>query len=237
MPQVPVGIGFESSAPETSPVTVVLTNWKRPQNLTLILDQLATQTVKPVIFLWNNAEKFSHPAIRWMADSSVNMACQPRWWMASCAMTPFVCIMDDDLILDDTRLLEDMVAFLSHRTEQTIAGFVGVKLVPSNDYHHSVHLKAGADADQPVDIVKGRFMMMRSSALRRIHLHPSPSRDVLICDDIRVSGSFADGRSGQHVLPAIAAGRWRELPNEHSLYTQEGHFEHREKARREAFPF
>jgi hypothetical protein len=227
-------LGSEPVSAPASAVTVVLTNWKRDRNLRAIIESLRSQTVGPALWLWNNGADFRHPAISWQVDSSVNMACWPRWWMASCARTEYVCIMDDDLQLADERVLHEMIAALADRPERTIAGLFGVRLRPDKDYRQSVHITPAAD-DQPVDIIKGRFMVMRTSALRFIHLRPAPPRHTLVGDDILVSGTLAEGRGGGHVLPGGFAGRWKELSNEHGLYKQHDHWAHREQARRSAF--
>ncbi len=214
-----------------SALTVVLTNWKRPKNLRMLLDALSCQTVKPDIFLWNNGAEFSHPVVDWQVDSSVNMLCWPRWWMASCAQTEFTCIMDDDLMPTDGRLLQDMLKVLSKTSDATIVGLFGMNLLEGKEYRYCTQVRP-SDADQPADIIKGRFMMMRTSALAAVPLQPRPERHSLMCEDIMVSGLLAKGMLARHLVPRGFVGRLKELSNEHSLYKMPDHFEHREKARK-----
>lgn len=123
-------------ASPASPVTVLLLNFRRPENLRRILGDLERQTVKPDVFLWNNSGNvFTDPRVSWQLDSSENRFCWPRWMMGSLAKTKYVCTMDDDLTFADPRVLEDAIAQLeSHNSEAanttTIAGFTGCVLHP-----------------------------------------------------------------------------------------------------------
>lgn len=227
-------LATDPSFASTSSVTVVLTNWKRPHNLKKILDSLSTQSVKPDIFLWNNGAEFSHSAITWQVDSSRNMMCWPRWWMASCAQTEYVCILDDDLMFIDDRVLEDMVKALQQSSEKTIVGLFGMILDSAKEYRYGTQVRP-LEEDQHTDIVKGRCMMMRTSALGSVSFQPKPTRPILMCEDILVSGVLAGGEAGKHLVPKGFVSRWKELPNEHSLYKMPGHFEQREMARRQFF--
>lgn len=212
----------------------MLTHWKRPRNIRKILDALGDQTEKPDVFLWNNGDEVRHPVVRWQADSSVNMACWPRWWMASMAQTEFVCVLDDDLVFTDETVLEDFAAALTGRPDHVIAGLFGMKLDPTKEYRYGEQIRPG-DEDQVADIIKGRCMVLRTSALGAVHLRPKPERHMLIGDDIYVSGTLAGGKSGIHIVPKGFVARWKELPNDHSLFKLSDHWEHRERARRSSF--
>lgn len=218
----------------SSSVTVVLTNWRRPKNVRVILDSLSGQTMKPHLFLWNNGAEFSHQAVTWQVDSSYNMMCWPRWWMASCAQTEYVCIVDDDLMFLDDHVLEDMIKALQHCSEKTIVGLFGMILDPAKEYRYGTQVRP-SEEDQCIDIVKGRCMMMRTSALRSVSFQPKPTRSILMCEDILVSGVLAGGEAGKHLVPKGFASRWKELPNEHSLHKMPSHWEQREIARRQFF--
>jgi len=216
-------------------VTLVLTNWKRPENVRLIIDQLLGQTLKPTLFLWNNLPPFLHPGVDWQVDSSVNKMCLPRWYMASFAQTEFVGVMDDDVIFTDTKVLEDAAIFLLSMPEETAIGFTGMHFDPRKDYREGLHIVASKDADQPADVIKGRFMLLRTAQLARFHLHPSPQREHLIGEDILMSGMLSQGKTGVHRVPALFAGRWQELPAPHGLFHLSDHWFHRESARRAVF--
>jgi hypothetical protein len=81
-------------------LTVILTNYKRPENVRRLIQALSQQTVKPTLFVWDNSSEqdCDDPRIDWLIRSSQNAKCSPRWWMASHANTDFVLIHDDDLL-------------------------------------------------------------------------------------------------------------------------------------------
>jgi hypothetical protein len=217
-----------------STVTVCLLNWKRPQNLPRVIDSIARQTAKPVIFLWNNGAEFRDSRIAWQVDSSQNMGCWPRWFMASRARTQYVCSLDDDIVLTDEHVLEDAIAFLSQCDERTITGPEGVQLVFNRPYRDCEHVACPAE-DTPVSIVKGRMMLLRRRALDHVKL--STAFDVARdSDDIAVSAMVARARPGQHIVPALFRGRFEDL-EQHGvgLNQRQGHHERREAARRKYF--
>jgi hypothetical protein len=218
-----------------SSLTIVLTNWKRSENLRLIIDQLLSQTLKPELFLWNNGDTFESPPIAWQVDSSRNVLCWPRWFMASMASTEFVAVMDDDLIFSDATVLEDAITFMRSLAPETIVGMCGLLLDPAKPYRDGEHRTSLPGEDQVVDIVKGRFMLLRTDQLKKLRLAPDPSRDMLMGEDIHVSGALAEGRRGMHILPSLFAGRWKELPAPHGLVDMPDHWEYREKARQAVF--
>ena len=209
-------------------VTMLLLNWKRPENLTQILDRLATQTLKPTIFLWNNAQTpFSHPAVDWQIDSGRNAYCMPRWWMGQHAETDFVMTCDDDLIPADNRLLQDAVDLMAVQPPDTIIGPQGIVLDPDQPYERC----GDADFDEPCDIILGRMMLLRSKLLRALPI-PYGHPEWNTTDDIVVSGLAAAGRSRQHLRAAVFEQRLLELPAPYAVCTQPGHYQRREVARR-----
>lgn len=218
-------------------LTVIFTNWKRPKNIRHILDTIKKQTIQPTVFLWNNGAHFSHPAIDWIIDSSWNMVCLPRWWMASCARSDAICIIDDDITFLDDRFLEDMLKILERKPPSTILGLFGVQLNAEREYQHCTHLHSHPTEAQKADIIKGRFMMMRTEDLRAVQLRPSPSYDALMADDIFVSGALSHGKKSTHFIPAGFHERVRELPHHDALQDKEDHWKNREIARRRAFSF
>jgi len=217
-----------------SAVTVCLLNWKRPQNVPRVLDSLMAQTLRPTVFLWNNGKPFHDERIAWQVDSSENMGCWPRWFMASRAQTEYVCTLDDDLVLGDETILEDAVSFLAQRKEHTVIGPEGVRLVFGQPYRHCDHI-AAPETDKPVSIVKGRMMLMRRRALERVPFSTAyeVAKDA---DDIAVSALVAGGKPNRHVIPALFRGRLQDL-EEYGVGLKErpAHHERREAARRKYF--
>jgi hypothetical protein len=128
-------------------LTVCLLNYRRTQNYYKILPALAAQTIRPVIFLWNNGESFRGDEsflahVDWLVESSDNRGCVPRWWMAAAADTEFVCSWDDDLIPTDFKLFEDAVGVYRKLNLSGAVGPYGVEFERNKPYEHCWHHKA-----------------------------------------------------------------------------------------------
>jgi hypothetical protein len=108
---------------------------------------------------------------------------------------------------------------------------MGICLEPEKEYRWCRHVTC-PPTDQPVDIVKGRMMVMRRSALLK-NLRMAPCRE----DDIAISAMMAGGRRQFHVCPGLFHGRVVGLPEPHALCNEPGHFESREQARRRFFAY
>ena len=148
-----------------------------------------------------------------LVQAGANLGCFPRWWLAGIATTEWVCSLDDDLCLAAPDALE--AAIERARGEDCILGAFGVRLLPGRPYGDGVHLNTPA-ADERVDIVKGRFMLLRRALLERVPLH-LPALDELgaaaaCADDIRLSLCTGAGRPQPHLLAGALRGKLRELP-------------------------
>lgn len=213
-------------------LTVVLTNFKRPANLRLVIDALDAQTLRPTIFLWNNGEPFVDPRIDWIVNSSKNALCGVRWSMAAYATTPWTLIMDDDLIPKDNRVLMDTVDKLEHH--QTAVGAVGVKLRADQTYHRSDHLGypgrdkrvLSIESDRRVEIIKGRYFALSTARIKTL-----PPLPYCLEDDIIVSHAVGGG----HILKCLQT-RFTELPQgDEAVNHQPNHRGRREEVRRQLF--
>src|SRR5215510_2961873 len=88
-------------------LTVVVTNYLRPANVTRLIDTIRAQTLQARIFVWDNSptHDFDDPRVDWLIRSSLNARCAARWWMASQAETDFVLVHDDDLMPSNPKVL------------------------------------------------------------------------------------------------------------------------------------
>jgi Protein of unknown function (DUF616) len=212
-------------------ITILLLNWRRPENLKCVLDSIEFQTIRPTIFLWNNGDPFSHRLVDWQVNSSLNARCWPRWAMGAMAHTRYLCSLDDDLAFADNKVLEDLVAYLDKSNPRDcLVGAFGVVLHPNRSYADSQHVSARSGSDRRVDVVKGRLLACRTETLRSVAMVAAPE------DDIMLSSLTARGRTKYHVVAGIFDNRLISLPeNGVGLAQRPEHYSRREVARRAYF--
>nr|WP_319565694.1 hypothetical protein [uncultured Rhodoferax sp.] len=151
--------------------------------------------------------------------------------MALTATTEFVCVIDDDVILNDSSIMEDAISILRDLPLNCILGIEGVVLKPRRSYLDSDHIRVGDDwrsQSTRCDIVKGKFMLMHSSALRAdLKLD---AMNFTLEDDIAVSAMLAHGRPLSHVCAGALRSRFTLLDAPNAIWRREGHFARREAA-------
>lgn len=211
-------------------LTVVLTNYLRPANITIILEALATQTVPHRLFVWDNSPEGTFPKGRadWLVRSSHNAKCSARWWLAARAETPWVLVMDDDLVPSDPRVLADTVGKLQEHAPAAV-GAAGVVLNPTKTYtecHHVGREGVRIESDTRVEILKGRYFALSTARLESLGFLP-----VDVEDDIAVSATLGGG-----IVVSWMQDRFRELPTGgESWCRRPAHKQSREAARRKWF--
>lgn len=188
-------------------ITILLLNYRRPENLPVILNSIEQQTIKSRIFLWDNSE---HPIednrIDWQLSSSKNRYCWPRWFMARYAETEYVMTLDDDLHLAHPQTLE----FLIKEAEMfpapgRVIGITGVQINDMNYYptpeqklngEGTLHIQYAKER-QFADIIKGRLMFCKTEEVKKIPLEIK-YKDV--GDDIAMSALLANGKPRHHII-------------------------------------
>jgi hypothetical protein len=210
-------------------LTLLLLNWRRPENLERVLQSIDRQTIRPKIFLWNNGVHFKHPLIDWQVSSSQNKRCWPRWFMGAMAETNYVCSLDDDFAFGDERVLEDLMQYLeSLDNPDRAVGAAGVILDPRLPYGRCRHIDRPPQVDTSVDIVKGKLLACMTSALKSTAILGAVRED-----DIAISGMLARGRPQFHRVAGLFCNRMVWLPEMGLGMCQEPeHQKLREEARR-----
>jgi hypothetical protein len=213
-------------------LTVVLTNYKRVENLTRIHAQLQHQVEKPRLFLWDNNPGPASAGLTWdvYVRSKTNLYCTPRWHLAKVAQTPYVAVMDDDLYPADASVLADSTKYLETHPKVAAIGFTGVILRPNQPYRRCTHIikRRCPATDVEVHVIKGRFMVFRT---QHIATFAPTSPD---CEDMEASAHFS--QFGKLVVPKGFPRRFVNLPaGSHSLASRHDHHERREQARRRIF--
>lgn len=132
-----------------SGITVVLTGYRRPQNLQKQLDAINAQTVLPTeILLWNNyggedIEPAHLPGVK-AAYCNHNFKFHSRFVFAMIAKTKYVAIFDDDTI-PGKRWFENCLNTMA--THPGILGATGIQLKTSEAYRP--HIKVGWNGSPP----------------------------------------------------------------------------------------
>lgn len=188
--------------------------------------------MRPALYLWDNNPSRATRRLEWdvHAKSKENLFCTPRWHLAKTAQTPFVAVLDDDLVPVDHEVIGDSVRYLEVHPDVAAIGMTGVVLIPDKPYSGCTHIvrRNSPKVDLDVDIIKGRFMVFRVEHLAKF---APTSAD---CEDIEASAHF--GRFGRLVIPSGFPRRFRNLPDgSHALAGREDHQERREEARRRLF--
>ena len=201
-------------------MTIILLNYKRPKHIPIILDSIRRQTVKPVIFLWNNGDDdVNSPEIDRYEKSPHNVGCMARWFLAREADTPFVMSLDDDFCFGRDDALEDIIRLLRESDDPArIIGPTGCTFFDEPIYTkrkdiYTKYVRANTGVINvpeaghiEVDVVKGRSMAFRRNLLDDVELPYERE------DDIFLSAQFANGRRRFHRVPRRLDFAFRELP-------------------------
>ncbi len=179
--------------------TALLLNWKRPENLKRVIQSIRSQSVPVEIFLWNNnINDTTIYDVDLQINSSKNLMCWPRWFLANYTDSEYIFSLDDDLALADTTVISDCIAYV--RDHNASIGYSGVVLDASHNYWKSKHLHHPKYfSDTEVDIIKGRFMFHHISYLDSVKMISQDKSDILhprIEDDIILSSIM-----GKKVIP------------------------------------
>jgi hypothetical protein len=206
--------------------TALLLNWKRSDNLKIIIENLHSQSIPIEIFLWNNnIEDDNKYDVDLQINSEKNLMCLPRWFMGAYASSEYIFSLDDDLVFNDSKVVEDCINFI--KENDVAIGKTGVILNDEKDYWKSKHiLNPDPNNDISVDIIKGRFLMCSKKHISKILLNDLTNVNILnprIEDDIILSSKFNNKQ-----IPSFLYKRFKELPeNGASLYRNVNHRESR----------
>ena len=219
----------------TAEITIGMLNWKRPDNIGQVVKSVALQRCEPQIWLWNNGDdavvddwvKHCHVVI----NSSHNLRCGAWAAMMSLCDTEFIGKIDDDLMMLDPDVLGDCIEYLRDKDHDIIVGMTGIALDPNQAYPNGVaHVSLPKD-DVAVDIPKGRFHVVRRSALLK-----APFEAVGHDGDVCWPGFLAAGRQQFHIIPGMLHNRFKNLAEGRvATCAQKGHYEAREALRRKWF--
>ena len=146
----------------TADITVVLTNWKRRDNLKKIVQDLRRQTVPLIIQVWDNSGvgQEDEDVDLWIT-SSKNVGCTPRWRLIQSAGTKWACFLDDDLTAKSRAF--ELAMQIAEDTSPL--GIEGRKYLPNKPYKDAVKVEDGE-----CDVILGRFWFLRTSHAQKLNL-------------------------------------------------------------------
>lgn len=174
-------------------ITVILTRWKRPENIKLIINAFLKQSIKPTIFLLNNnpESRFVDKRVDWVINSSRDATCFALWGMTPVVETEYLMKMDDDLMPNTDKFLEKAIELVKGNPDGIVGPF-GRRIEPGFNPYNGPEIRT-----DHADIVKGRCMCMRTEILKRVPLvAPGPVRN----EDIYISYHTANGKKNAHFI-------------------------------------
>jgi hypothetical protein len=242
---------------ETPKITIVLLNFKRPQNIPLILEAIARQTVKATVFLWNNGDAdVDSPQIDRYHQSESNVGCMARWKLAKEATTPYVMSLDDDICFHRVDALETVIKSLERQDDPNrIVGFLGAcfNLVPNYairrefmcTYRDTIGNPCGTKNTHRIsfrgkDMYVIRRFVAQDEGVDVVKGRVMAFRTQLLDeislpeereDDIFLSATLANKARKFHRIPTLLNDAFYELP-EHGegSWHEPGHFTSRDRA-------
>ena len=242
---------------ELPKITIILLNYKRPQNIPIILKAIRSQTVKSIVFLWNNGDvDVNSPLIDRYERSSKNVGCMVRWKLAKEATTPYVMSLDDDICFNRNDALENIIQSLEKQDNPNrIVGFVGAcfNSIPIYIIRREFICRCGDLSRQTRRIdntykisLGGENIFVKCSLVtqdaavdivkgRVMAFRKQLLDDITLPeereDDIFLSAAFANKARKFHRIPALLNDAFYELPEfATGNWYQQGHFLSRDRA-------
>lgn len=237
-----------------SSITVLLLNYKRPHNLTGIVNSLKNQTIPVNIILWDNSgnSAFFDERIDLIIRTSENKGCSPRWFTALYAKTKYIMTHDDDFLITKSNTVEKIVNCLEEQeNERTIVGYEGIVVDINHSYKKHVEYanrygfqknKFGTVApryshiksSQRVNLVKGRLMATRTENIAKYIDFPTLLKERE--DDITVSAMIG-GKEKIHLIPYFLKGCIEEIEDPKSANLGNKDNPQHDKSRNTAFKY
>jgi hypothetical protein len=167
-------------------ITIVFLNWKRREYLESIIQKTKKQFYLPEIIVVDNSSSDSKNKINVTSDITYigldnSLKCWARWKQIENVNSKYFCVMDDDLIFENNDVLEKCKIYMDNNPKVDAVGYAGV-INDSDNYWTCTHLNEPLEIDRKVDVIKGRFMFIRTNTLKNLNMTPD-----LTCDDIKVS--------------------------------------------------
>lgn len=171
-------------------ILLVLTNWKRRHYLESIVKKIREQNIEIDVIIVDNASNLEDYKVNFdlsnfqKIEKENTEKCWERWKVIFERINDYkyVCVMDDDLNLKTTDFFSECLNYMEKNTHIDCIGKEGVIYKSNMSYATSEHYFPHPNTDKVVQIIKGRFMFIRSESLKNQNPKPDPT-----CDDIVIS--------------------------------------------------
>jgi len=218
----------------TFPITAVLTNWKRPDNVQQIIESLHASGLVCSILVWNNNAELTidHPYAK-VVNANTDFGLYSRFALACLSKTDAVLVQDDDILLPQSTL----GALWNHwvKDKEILHGIFGRQ--PKTDGSYA-RLVDRTEAEVPIVLTRALIGHRRyfsdffwvAHFFEHIQNDSDPygnGEDILLNYTVRK----VTGRLNRiHALPTT------ELPSDHGIHKRIGemHWRHRTRLMRAA---
>lgn len=164
-------------------ITTIITNYKRLENVKIIIENIKKQTIPSEIIIWDNSENDND--LRNYCDvyykPHKNVSCSVRWKIAQKVNTEYVMVIDDDITPINPLTHKYLIDKIG---DNDLIGTHGV-VMTNKEYVRCGHYSFPKQ-DKMVDILKGRMIFFRSDSLKNLNLQ----LENFCEDDIIISSKF-----------------------------------------------
>jgi hypothetical protein len=154
------------------PITYVIMNWRREDNVRAITSSLKQQTMKCNTFVWNNNPDIVYKDANAdvVVNASVNFRCGAWLPLFAFSFSDYTIKIDDDLSLRDNNVVEESFNYMKEMEQQYGLGNVMAGL-ESEDWNPDGSTRPVVK-DTSVDCIKGRLMFFHRSIISKLDLSP-----------------------------------------------------------------
>ena len=191
-------------------VVIVLGRGKHDQAANVVR-RLRKQSVKPEIYFWDSGDHGGISVDRY-CKAAEGESKKSRWDMALFSDAEYVCVIDDDMAISSSKLLERCIQILTKPENVfSIVGLHGIQLKGRGLYSSGVSI-GGNLKDTRVDIVKDNFMVLRRNLLKGFLMEEEKTEDdIAVCFHVarRRRSHLIPGGIREYVMPPKRNGSGR----------------------------
>lgn len=150
---------------DTPKITLIVLNYKRFANIAKIVNYYSN---KFPLFVINNNPAIvmkKPPQVERLVNNSINKWCIERWYQAMSVNSEYVCLLDDDLLVDQASI--EHLLRVAENNPYSLVGIYGKMGLESAKKYEDMEDVWCVKRD--VDIVVGSCIVTRTNNIRAIH--------------------------------------------------------------------